>query len=126
VLAVIICYEIFLLGYYIGKAHVPPAVGRSKNAKKLLLVSIDGFRFEYLARGKTPHLAKLAKHGYTARLIPQFPSYTFPNHYSLVTGLFPESHGIVSNSFFDPKLQKYFYFTNSTSFLPNFWNADPV
>ena len=69
----------------------------------------------------------IATDGYISRLMPQFPSYTFPNHYSIVTGLYPESHGIVSNAFFDPHSDKYFYFTNSTSTMRSeFWNAQPV
>lgn len=68
----------------------------------LLLISIDGFRYDYLYRGLTPNLARLARSGLHGPMKPQFPTYTFPNHYSLVTGLYPESHGIVGNAFYDP------------------------
>lgn len=69
----------------------------------------------------------LARHAYVSRLIPQFPSYTFPNHYSIVTGLYPESHGIVSNAFYDPSSERYFYFSDSSSTMhSNFWNAEPI
>jgi ectonucleotide pyrophosphatase/phosphodiesterase family member 5 len=71
----------------------------------LILVSIDGFRADYLDRGVSPNLTSLAAGGVRAeRLIPSFPSITFPNHYTLVTGLYPDHHGIVNNSFQDPKL----------------------
>jgi len=62
-----------------------------------------------------------------SRLVPQFPSYTFPNHFSLVTGLYPEAHGIVSNAFFDPQRERFFYFTNATTTMhADFWNAEPI
>jgi predicted AlkP superfamily pyrophosphatase or phosphodiesterase len=71
----------------------------------LILVSIDGFRADYLDRGLTPNLAALAATGVRAeRMIPSFPSLTFPNHYTLVTGLVPDHNGIVNNTFQDPAL----------------------
>lgn len=57
-------------------------------------------------------------------MFPSFPSLTFPNHYTLVTGLYPESHGIVGNSFFDPLTQKEFYYTDpARSMTQEWWNA---
>jgi predicted AlkP superfamily pyrophosphatase or phosphodiesterase len=65
----------------------------------VVLVSIDGFRPDYLRRGNSPTLDGLAERGASAKgLIPAFPSVTFPNHYSIVTGLFPDRHGIVKAS----------------------------
>jgi predicted AlkP superfamily pyrophosphatase or phosphodiesterase len=75
----------------------------------LILVSIDGFRWDYLEKFEAPTLRALAASGVHARrLLPSFPSKTFPNHYTLVTGLRPEHHGIVSNYFYDPALQASF------------------
>ncbi len=55
----------------------------------IILVSIDGFRWDYLDRGVTPNLARLAREGVRARsMVPVFPTKTFPNHYSIVTGLY--------------------------------------
>ena len=69
----------------------------------LILISIDGFRADYLDRGLSPNLSALAADGVRAeRMIPAFPSVTFPNHYTLVTGLYPDRHGIVNNTFEDP------------------------
>ncbi|NND43694.1 MAG: alkaline phosphatase family protein [Xanthomonadales bacterium] len=66
----------------------------------LVLVSLDGFRWDYPDRGLTPTLSRLAREGVRAeRLLPVFPTLTFPNHYSLVTGLYPARHGIVANDF---------------------------
>jgi predicted AlkP superfamily pyrophosphatase or phosphodiesterase len=70
----------------------------------VLLVSIDGFRADYLDRGLTPTLAALAAGGVRAVMRPAFPSLTFPNHYTLVTGLYPDHHGIVNNTMDDPRL----------------------
>ncbi len=71
----------------------------------LILVSIDGFRWDYLQKYSAPTLKALADSGVHARrLTPSFPSKTFPNHYTLVTGRRPEHHGIVSNYFHDPAL----------------------
>lgn len=74
----------------------------------LLLVSIDGFRADYLQRGESPTLAALAGKGVRAKWMqPSFPSLTFPNHYTLVTGLYPDHHGIVNNTMYDPELGKF-------------------
>lgn len=71
----------------------------------VLLVSIDGFRANYLERGFTPTLAALARDGARAEWMqPAFPSLTFPNHYTLVTGLVPDHHGIVNNTMEDPAI----------------------
>lgn len=70
----------------------------------VLLVSIDGFRPDYLQRGKTPVLAQLAAEGATGPMQPSFPTKTFPNHYTIVTGLRPDHHGIVNNNMVDPTL----------------------
>ncbi len=74
-------------------------------AATLILVSIDGFRWDYLRKYDAPTLKTLAAEGaHAQRMTPSFPSKTFPNHFTLVTGLRPERHGIVSNTFFDPAL----------------------
>ena len=75
----------------------------------LILISIDGFRWDYLDRYDAPVLRQLAAGGVRAkRMNPSFPSKTFPNHYTLVTGLRPEHHGLVGNWFWDPALGEMF------------------
>ena len=72
----------------------------------LILISIDGFRADYLKRGLTPTLKALADDGVRATAMhPSFPSLTFPNHYTLVTGLRPDRHGIVNNTMEDDRIQ---------------------
>lgn len=72
----------------------------------VILVSIDGYRADYLQRGLSPNLAALAANGVRAQwMTPSFPSQTFPNHYTLVTGRYPDHHGIVANTMDDTRIQ---------------------
>jgi len=76
----------------------------------VVLVSLDGFRYDYASKYGATNLQRMAEEGASAPdgMIPSFPSITFPNHLSLVTGLYPEHHGIVENNFYDPaRKQKY-------------------
>ena len=73
----------------------------------LLLVSIDGYRADYLGRDLSPVLAGLAHDGVRTAMQPSFPSLTFPNHYTIVTGLRPDHHGIVNNTMYDAQLGKF-------------------
>lgn len=77
----------------------------------LLLISMDGFRWDFcdLYPDETPTLRRLRDHGASSHgLIPVFPSNTFPNHYSVVTGLYPSNHGIINNQFLDTSLGRIF------------------
>ncbi|MBI1682667.1 alkaline phosphatase family protein [Caulobacter hibisci] len=82
----------------------PVAEGVPPKAALAILVSIDGFRADYLDRGDTPALKALADDGVRAAMRPSFPSLTFPNHYALVTGMRPDHNGIVSNTMEDPQI----------------------
>ncbi|MBD8871852.1 ectonucleotide pyrophosphatase/phosphodiesterase [Rhodanobacter sp. DHB23] len=87
---------------------VPVQAAAANRPAPLLLISIDAFRADYIDRGLTPTLAMLAQGGVHADAMrPSFPSLTFPNHYTLVTGLYPDHHGIVNNTMFDPALGKF-------------------
>ena len=91
-----------------------------------ILISIDGFRADYRNRGVTPNLDALAASGISAAMRPSFPSKTFPNHWTLVTGLRPDRSGIVSNSMEDAALPG-MKFTMSDSQDPFWWNAaEPI
>lgn len=69
----------------------------------VLLISLDGFRADYLDRFALPNFRRIMDRGVRAKgLIPSFPTKTYPNHYTIVTGLYPEHHGLVANRFFDP------------------------
>lgn len=70
----------------------------------VVMVSLDGFRYDYPKKYGAKHLLAIGSEGASAPdgMIPSYPSLTFPNHYTLVTGLYPEHHGIVANRFYDP------------------------
>jgi len=81
-------------------AHSPAL--RAPTPSPLILISIDGFRPDYLDRGVTPNMTRLGAEGVRGAMRPSFPSKTYPNHYTLVTGLRPDRHGIVDNTMEDP------------------------
>ena len=88
--------------------HPAPIRATATPARPLLLVSIDGYRADYLQRGMSPALVSLARDGARAESMqPSFPSLTFPNHYTIVTGLRPDHHGIVANTMVDAQLGKF-------------------
>ncbi|RXJ50062.1 alkaline phosphatase family protein [Gelidibacter gilvus] len=83
-----------------------PTVNSKASQKKpyVLLISLDGFRWDYVEKYKPEHLTDFSKNGVSAAsLISTFPSKTFPNHYSIATGMYPDNHGILSNSFYSHK-----------------------
>lgn len=94
----------------------------------LILVSIDGFRWDYLDRYRPANLLKLANAGVRAEgLIPQFPSKTFPNHYTIVTGLTLAHHGIVSNNMKAPDIPGEFTLSNrEVQSDPRWWGGEPI
>ena len=68
-----------------------------------VIVSLDGFRWDYPDMYKTPNLDRMAADGVKAVMLPSYPASTFPNHYTLATGLVPDHHGIINNTFWDVK-----------------------
>ncbi|KAM9317106.1 ectonucleotide pyrophosphatase/phosphodiesterase family member 1 [Gastrophryne carolinensis] len=95
----------------------------------VILFSLDGFRAEYLQTwgGLLPVISKLKQCGtYTRALRPVYPSKTFPNHYSIVTGLYPESHGLVDNKMYDPHRNALFTLRNPEKFHPSWYQGEPV
>lgn len=97
--------------------------GSAEFAPTTILISLDGFRADFLRRGITPTLNSFIAEGVSPKyMVPSFPSVTFPNHYTLVTGLYPESHGVVGNTFWDPELKQEFYYTDhARSMQPKWW-----
>lgn len=94
----------------------------------VILVSIDGFRGDYLDTFRPPALLALAESGVRADgLIPQFPSKTFPNHYTLVTGLRPANHGVISNNMVTGGIPGRFAMSNRDVLAdPRWWGGEPV
>lgn len=95
----------------------------------LILISMDGFRWDYIQFANTPHLDEFIRGGVQSEgIIPPFPSKTFPSHISLVTGKHPEEHGILSNKMYDPVFDEYYYIgQNSKPVLEEKWyEAEPI
>ncbi|XP_070556165.1 venom phosphodiesterase-like [Ptychodera flava] len=106
-----------------GEAQCP--AGYTK--RPLVILSLDGFRADYLDKGFTPNIAKIANCGvYAPSMRPVFPTYTFPNHYSIVTGLFRESHGIIANNMYDPEFNAVFSLGSDESRNSRWWGGEPI
>ena len=95
----------------------------AEKAHYVVLVSLDGFRWDYAAREKATHLLALGKQGVWAPqgMLPSYPSLTFPNHFSIVTGLYPEHHGLVANSFYDETKQARYGISDAKAVTDGTW-----
>jgi len=93
-----------------------------------VILSLDGFRWDYPDKTSTPTLNRIAAEGVKAKsLIPSFPSKTFPNHYSIATGLVPDNHGLVNNSFFDREMDKPYAIGNKEARNNgDFYGGEPI
>ena len=92
-----------------------------------VIVSLDGFRWDYPEAFNTPFLDQMAHDGVKAVMMPSFPSKTFPNHYTLATGLYPDHHGIISNTFLVRATGKVYSLKNSeTRSDPQYYGGDPI
>lgn len=101
---------------------------QQQNKPYLILVSIDGFRWDYMDRFTTPNLDAIATAGVRAeRLLPVFPTLTFPNHYSIATGLYPANHGLVGNEFPDRARNKWYALHDRNAVEdPGFYQGEPI
>lgn len=100
---------------------------------KLIVISMDGFRYNYLNRfmeNETSNFQYFIKNGVKAKYIRNvFPTVTYPNHYTLITGLYPESHGMVHNRFYDPNWFEHFWYDNRMDNFDPVWydiGAEPI
>uniref|UniRef100_A0A1I7VFF8 NUC domain-containing protein n=1 Tax=Loa loa TaxID=7209 RepID=A0A1I7VFF8_LOALO len=82
---------------------------RKFDVPPLLIISSDGFRDNYLDKNITPTIQRLINYGtHSKYMLPTFPSKTFPNHYTIATGLYPAWHGIIDNRFYDTRFKDFF------------------
>jgi len=110
--------SVLLIAASVGAAQSPPTV---------LLISIDGFRWDYVDRIATPNLHLLMREGVRAELVPSFPTKTFPNHYTLVTGLRPGHHGIVANQMWDDEIGTAFTMDDRQQVTnARWWQGEPI
>src|SRR5271156_6718485 len=89
----------------------------------VILVSLDGFRYDYTTKYSAPNIVALGARGAGAPdgMIPSYPSVTFPNHYTIVTGLYPEHHGIVANAFYDPARKQTYSYRDAAAVTDGTW-----
>jgi predicted AlkP superfamily pyrophosphatase or phosphodiesterase len=94
----------------------------------VVLISIDGFRYDYPEIYKPKTLLKLAANGVRAKwMTPSFPTKTFPNHYTIATGLLPQNHGIVDNNIYDPEFDAVFTLgTRAEVQNGRWWQGEPI
>jgi len=95
----------------------PPNTVAQQGKHYVVLVSLDGFRYDYPVKYGAPHLLAMGVKGASAPegMLPSYPSLTFPNHLALITGLYPEHHGIVGNTFYDPSRDATYVYKDSKS-----------
>ena len=101
----------------------------ARKAHYVVLVSLDGFRWDYARRDGATHLLALGKKGVWAPegMLPSYPSLTFPNHFSIVTGLYPEHHGLVANSFLDETRQARYSMSDTRTVTDGSWySGEPL
>ncbi|UJR31347.1 hypothetical protein I4U23_018843 [Adineta vaga] len=108
----------------ISLIYSTPVINETSSIPLLLLISFDGFRWDYPDIYQLPHFDSLLKRGVRVKHIDNsFATVTFPSHYTMVTGLYEETHGIVANSMYDPILNAV---TNiSTMNDTKWWSQNP-
>ena len=102
---------------------------RNQNSEQyVLMISFDGFRSDYIDWYETPNIDKFVSAGVISEgLIPVFVSKTFPNHYSIATGLYVENHGLIGNHFYDPVLNDNYSLSNRKKVEdPRFYAGEPI
>lgn len=93
----------------------------------VVLVSMDGFRWDYGKQFNLPNLKQIEKEGVHAKSMkPSYPSKTFPNHYAIVTGLYPDHHGIINNVFYDAALNESFSLSSNAKNDSRFYGGNPI
>lgn len=101
-----------------GRANAP----EQQQKPYVILISADGFRYDYAQKYGAQTLLQFAQQGVTAdALIPSFPSVTFPNHYTIATGLYPSHTGLVANSFYDRARKETFSMSQKDKVKDGFW-----
>ena len=105
-----------------------PASAQDRFDTTVILISIDGMRADYLEKYSPPELRRMASEGVRAKWMqPAFPTKTFPNHYTVATGLYPGNHGLIENNMWDPDTRKTFSLSDRTAVEdPTWWGGEPI
>ncbi|WP_298632133.1 ectonucleotide pyrophosphatase/phosphodiesterase [uncultured Porphyromonas sp.] len=116
-----------LAGIFVGVTLYKQSQKAEAQERYAVILSLDGFRYMYLDELSTPNLDAIAAEGVSGSLQPSYPSNTFPNHYSMATGLYPEHHGIVNNRFWVDELNDYYKLGDSARvYNPAFYGGEPI
>ncbi|RMX34747.1 hypothetical protein pdam_00010202 [Pocillopora damicornis] len=122
-------FHVFILFLFVPSQEAFASVNQKITLTQptVILISFDGFRWDYLDKVPTPNFDSIVRNGVKAKhIINTFVTKTFPNHYTIVTGLYEESHGILGNNMYDPVFNETFHI-GSPSFLDiKWWNGEPV
>jgi predicted AlkP superfamily pyrophosphatase or phosphodiesterase len=102
--------------------------GRRPYRNYVVLVSLDAFRWDYSRIYNTPNINRIATEGVKADwLVPSFPTVTFPNHYTIATGLYPDHHGLIDNNFLAPDLGLSYRMSDRAAVEnPSFYGGEPI
>lgn len=107
---------------FIGLLFVWTATFSQEKEPILILISLDGFRHDYVERFHPENLSRFIAEGTAAKgLIPSFPTKTFPNHYTIATGMLPEHHGLVDNAFYEPFKDQVYTMGNRAIVQDGYW-----
>jgi predicted AlkP superfamily pyrophosphatase or phosphodiesterase len=124
-LSITICLSAFAQSSVDTAQQITPGRTNSAGQQKkpyVILISVDGMRYDYMDKYKADHLLALSKGGVRAEsMIPSFPSVTFPNHYTLVTGLYPSHHGLSQNDFYSPDKGKVYSMNKKEMISDSSW-----
>ena len=115
-----------LLSFSLLTRHIGVQTAKDLDSQRIILLSLDGFRWDYKEKVPMLNLERIVEEGVTAnRTLNVFPTNTFPNHYTIVTGLYPEHHGIIDNAMFEPSFNNSVFSMGNTD--PEWWNeAEPI
>ena len=118
----------FLIRYLLILFIVFSSCENHQDNSYVLLISFDGFRADYLDWFDTPNMDRFFKNGVRAKgLIPVFVSKTFPNHYSIATGMYAENHGLIGNQFYDAELDDNYTLSDRSKVQdPKFYGGEPI
>lgn len=116
------------IGCILVSLSVLPIKNEAPKHPKVLLISFDGFRSDYCSKTATPHFDAFIKDGVKAEaMTPIFPSKTFPNHYSIATGLYANHHGIIGNTMYDPNRKEWYKISDRQAVQDGSWyGGEPI
>lgn len=121
-----LCFSVCFNGYLFCQSKVN--FNNQNENPYVIMLSMDGFRWDYPEKANTPNLDYIESIGVRADAsVPCFPTKTFPNHYSMATGLYPDNHGVVFNKFYAPDIDKFYSISNVEAVTnPDFYFGEPI